>query len=130
MLCSVTDKEVDAMYSLYESCITKQQVSQIAVHNEQVDNFDTIYIAQQQSDMAPEVRYRATVTHSDINTTIGELGDGNTVHLTKLDEEGNSYRVVFYNSDNQVVHEFVSSTNIVNDFDREITVTDRRIATA
>lgn len=129
MLCSVTDKEVDAMYSLYESCIIKQHVSQIAVHNEQVENFDTIYIAQQQSDMAPEVRYRATVTHSDINTIIGELGDGNTVHLTKLDEEGNSYRVVFYNSDNQVMHEFVSSTNIVNDIDKEITVTDRRIAT-
>ena len=118
------------MYSLYESCVVKQRTSQITLHNEQVEDFDTIYIAQQLSDMAPEVRYRATVTHQDINTTIGELGDGNTVHLTKLDEDGNSYRVVFYNSDNQVVHEFVSSTNIVNDIDKEITVTDRRIATA
>ena len=43
MLCSVTDKEVDAMYSLYESCIIKQHASQIAVHNEQVEDFDTIY---------------------------------------------------------------------------------------
>ena len=130
MLCSATDKETTDMYSLYESCVVKQRTSQITLHNEQVEDFDTIYIAQQLSDMAPEVRYRATVTHQNINTTIGELGDGNTVHLTKLDEDGNSYRVVFYNSDNQVVHEFVSSTNIVNDIDKEITVTDRRIATA
>lgn len=128
MLCSVTDGEVNDMYNLYESCVLKR-APEPKPHLEQVENFYTINIAQQDGDLAPEVRYRATVTHNDINTTIGELDGGNTVHLTKLDEDGNSYRVVFYNSDNQVVHEFVSSTNIIDNVDKEITVTDRRITT-
>lgn len=136
MLTATTEREVNDMYSLYETCVLNHVNTSQVTLQEMDAGYNTISIAMQFGDAPPDVYYDATVIGVDNKTMIGEFRDsnkenilgvdysGDTIHLTELD--GKDWRVVIYNSNNQPTHEFVSTFNLKDDVSKEITVTYRR----
>ena len=120
---NVTNQEVSDLYSLYESCVITSHNKTVQDVGHRTNTYTHINIAHVDHMGIPEVRYRAVVTEANNGSLEGTIEGGKTIRVIPLQE---GYTVCFINEAGEKIYEFESTENLIDVFEREITLTDRR----